>query len=333
MGISYKDAGVDITAGDQSVKKIAKLAKTTFNENVIRDIGLFGSFYQIDFSNYHQPILVSSVDGVGTKLKIAFMTGKHDTVGEDLVNHCVNDIMTSGAEPLFFLDYIAVGKLDQHIVVKLVEGMARGCRNANCALIGGETAEMPDFYQQNEYDISGTIVGVVERERIIDGSRIGRGDVLIGLPSSGLHTNGYSLARKVLFEIAAFHIDQHIDGLSCPIGEELLKVHSCYRNSILAMKDLPFLHGMSHITGGGIVGNSSRLLPEGLSLNIDWNNWDPPLIFKLIQQLGNVDDEEMRRTFNLGVGFVFIVDQKQVQETITILTSLQEKPFIIGEVC
>jgi phosphoribosylformylglycinamidine cyclo-ligase len=330
--MTYKDAGVDIDAGNASVKAISKLAKSTFNENVLRDIGLFGAFFRMNCSGMKEPVLVSSVDGVGTKLKIAFMTGIHDTVGEDLVNHCVNDIMTSGAEPLFFLDYLALSKLEPAIVEQIVAGMARGCKNANCALIGGETAEMPDFYQQGEYDISGTIIGIVDAPNIIDGSKIKRGDVLIGLPSNGLHTNGYSLARKIFFEMNHFSVDDYIEELGATLGEELLRVHRCYQQPILALKDCAFLHGTSHITGGGIEGNTRRVLHDDLRLSIDWDSWDPLEIFHLIKQIGKVSDQEMRRVFNMGIGFIFVVDKNFVDKSIEILNRPNQEPVVIGEI-
>ncbi len=331
-GMTYKEAGVDINAGDQSVRLISKLAKATFNENVARDIGLFGAFYRLTCAEMNSPILVSSVDGVGTKLKIAFMTGIHDTVGEDLVNHCVNDIMTSGAEPLFFLDYLALAKLEPSVVEQIILGMARGCRNANCALIGGETAEMPDFYQPGEYDISGTIVGIVDAEKIVDGSKINRGDVLVGLPSSGLHTNGYSLARKIFFELNDYKVDDYIEELGCSLGEELLRIHLSYREAILALKDQPFLRGMSHITGGGIEGNTNRILTKSSRLKIDWDSWDRLEIFHLIKDIGQVPEEEMRRVFNLGIGFIFVIEKKCADRAIEILRSIQQEPAVIGEV-
>lgn len=330
--ITYKDSGVDIHAGEDSVKDISKLAKETFNEQVVRDIGLFGSFYRLKMSNLKDPILVSSVDGVGTKLKIAFMTGIHDTVGEDLVNHCVNDIMTSGAEPMFFLDYLAVSKLKADVLKGIITGMSRGCKNNTCALIGGETAEMPDFYQPGEYDISGMIVGMVDGEKIIDGSKIKKGDILLGLPSNGLHTNGYSLVRKIFFELNNYKVDDYIEEFTTTLGVELLRVHRSYRDAILALKDEPYLHGMSHITGGGIVGNTKRVLPEKLSLNIDWESWEPQEIFHMIQQLGNVEDEEMRHVFNMGIGYIFVVERYAVHKAVEKLTQLKYKPIIVGEV-
>ena len=331
-GFTYTDAGVDIDAGEQGVKAISRLAKSTFSENVLKDIGLFGSFYRLNCSKMKEPVLVSSVDGVGTKLKIAFMAGIHDTVGEDLVNHCVNDIMTSGAEPLFFLDYLALSKFDPLVVEQVVSGMTRGCKNANCALIGGETAEMPDFYQAGEYDMSGTIVGLVEAEKIIDGSNISRGDVLVGLPSNGVHTNGYSLVRKIFFEQNHFKVDDYIEELSCTLGEELLRVHRSYRDAILALKDQYFLHGMSHITGGGIEGNTNRILPDGSRLKVDWSSWEPLEIFYMIQQIGQVPEKEMRRVFNLGIGFIFVIDKNFVDAAIEVLNSIHQEPIIIGEI-
>ncbi|MDZ7318252.1 MAG: phosphoribosylformylglycinamidine cyclo-ligase [candidate division KSB1 bacterium] len=330
--ITYKAAGVDIDAGDQSVKLISKLARMTFNDNVVKEIGLFGAFYRLSCANLKTPVLVSSVDGVGTKLKIAFMTGVHNTVGEDLVNHCVNDIMTSGAEPLFFLDYVAVSRLTPTLIEQIVAGMARGCQQANCALIGGETAEMPDFYQLGEYDISGTIVGLVEAEEIIDGSSIQKGDVLLGMPSSGLHTNGYSLARKILFERHRFKVDDYFDELGCTLGEELLKVHRSYRLAVLQLKDREFLHGISHITGGGIEGNTRRVLQAGQRLAIDWQSWNPPAIFRLIQKLGHVTEPEMRRVFNLGIGMIFIIAKDAVDEARQLLQAINQPSFVIGEI-
>ncbi|NOZ61226.1 MAG: phosphoribosylformylglycinamidine cyclo-ligase [Calditrichaeota bacterium] len=330
--LGYKDAGVDISAGEESVKEIARLAKSTFSDAVLKDIGLFGSFFQIDKEKYRQPVLVSSVDGVGTKLKVAFMAHIYDTVGEDLVNHCVNDIMTSGADPLFFLDYLAFASLDSEILVKIIEGLARGCRNANCALIGGETAEMPGFYQPGEFDMSGTIVGIADRENVIDGGKIVSGDILVALPSNGLHTNGYSLVRKVFFELNNFGVDQFVPELQTTLGEELLRVHQCYQRAINAVKFKNYVHGMSHITGGGIEGNTKRLLSEKFRLKIDWDVWEAPPIFRMIQKLGNIETTEMRRVFNLGVGFIFVVDKNRASDAINDLRNAGEKPFIIGEI-
>jgi phosphoribosylformylglycinamidine cyclo-ligase len=330
--IHYKDAGVDIEAGIEAVNRIRGMVRSTFTPGVLTDIGKFGGFFQLDLSAYTEPVLVSSIDGVGTKLKVAFMTGKHDSIGEDLVNHCVNDIFVGGAKPLFFLDYIGTGKLSPSVIEEIIAGMVRGCRNVGCALVGGEMAEMPGFYQKGEYDVAGSIVGVVEKSRIVDGSSIRKGDVLIGLPSNGLHTNGYSLARKVLFENSQYQINTHIDELGTTIGEVLLRVHRCYLPIVKPLLDRFEIKGMSHITGGGIVGNTMRIVPEGLKLKIDWSGWKRPPIFKLIQKSGNVPEEEMRKTFNLGIGYILIVPKIQTEDVLNALESQSEKPVIMGEV-
>jgi phosphoribosylformylglycinamidine cyclo-ligase len=327
---TYKDAGVDIEVADKLVEKIKKIAKTTFNQRVLTDIGLFGAFYDIKFDKFKHPVLVSSVDGVGTKLKIAFMTNRHDTVGQDLVNHCVNDILVCGAEPLFFLDYFATGKLIPEVAEKVISGMAKACEENGCSLIGGETAEMPGFYAEGEYDIAGMIVGIVEKEKIIKGDNVKPGDILIALPSNGLHTNGYSLARAVLLE--KFKIDEFIPELNSTLADELLKIHRSYLKPILKLTEKFDLHAISHITGGGIIGNTKRVVPENLKIKVDWNAWERPAIFKLIQEIGKVPEEDMRRTFNLGVGLILIVDKKEVDEILTELKSLGENPFIIGEI-
>jgi len=332
MSVTYKAAGVNRQAAETSKRRIAELARRTFSENVLSDIGLFGGFFRLDRQRYRDPVLVSSVDGVGTKLKIAFMTGMHHTVGEDLVNHCVNDLMTSGAEPLFFLDYLAVGSLNPDVVEQILRGLVRGCENAGCVLLGGETAEMPDFYRPGEYDLAGTIVGVVERDEIIDGKAIQPGDVLIGLPSKGLHTNGYSLARKVLFELKNFKPDDFIDELGCTVGEELLRVHRSYRNAILAVRNRVAIKGMAHITGGGLLANVGRILPPGLAARIDWQAWDVPPIFSFIQRCGNVSTEEMRRVFNMGMGYVFATTHEEADTVLAALTAMGEKAAAIGEV-
>lgn len=327
---TYKDAGVDIEVADKLVEKIKKIAKTTFNQRVLTDIGLFGAFYDIKFDKFKHPVLVSSVDGVGTKLKIAFMTNRHDTVGQDLVNHCVNDILVCGAEPLFFLDYFATGKLIPEVVEKVISGMAKACEENGCSLIGGETAEMPGFYAEGEYDIAGMIVGIVEKEKIIKGDNVKPGDILIALPSNGLHTNGYSLARAVLLE--KFKIDEFIPELNSTLADELLKIHRSYLKPILKLMEKFDLHAISHITGGGIIGNTKRVVPENLKIKVDWNAWERPAIFKLIQEIGKVPEEDMRRTFNLGVGLILIVDKKEADEILAELKSLGENPFIIGEI-
>lgn len=329
---TYKAAGVNLEAAGEATESIKKLAKSTFTPGVVREVGLFGGFFQLEPEKYKSPVLVSSVDGVGTKLKIAFESDIHDTIGEDLVNHCVDDIMTSGADPLYFLDYIGTGVLNPKVIEQIVRGLARGCRNANCALIGGETAEMPGFYPAGEYDISGTIVGVVEKDKIIDGSNIVPGNILIGVTSSGLHTNGYSLARKVLLEDKEYALSQHFDSLGSTLGEALLRVHRSYQPHITALRDEPWLKGMSHITGGGIVDNTNRILPDGMNLRIYWENWEVPAIFKLIQKAGNVSDDEMRQVFNMGIGFIFVVDRNSVEKALIKLNEIDDYVHIVGEV-
>lgn len=331
-GLTYEAAGVSIAAGDESVERIKAMARATYGPSVLRDIGLFGGFYELDSGRCRRPVLVSSIDGVGTKVKVACALGVYDTVGEDLVNHSVNDVMTSGADPLFFLDYLATGKLKPEVVEKVVEGMARACRQAGCALIGGETAEMPGVYHPDDFDLAGAIVGVVEKEQIIDGHTIKAGDVLVGIGSNGLHTNGYSLARKVLLELAGIKLTEHVHELGCTLGEELLRVHRSYQTLVQQVRSLPGLHGIAHITGGGIVGNTSRLLPAGRSLRIDWQAWEVPPIFRLIQRLGKVQDAEMRRVFNLGIGEVLVVAPEATSICIEKASAAGFAAYIIGEV-
>ena len=330
MKNTYKSAGVDIEAGDAIVKRIKNFAKSTFNKNVLSDIGLFGAFYKPDLSGYSEPVLVSSVDGVGTKLKIAFATNTHNTVGQDLVNHCVNDIAVCGALPLFFMNYLAFGKLNPDVAANIIEGFSIACKENGCALIGGETAEMPGLYDEKEYDISGTIVGIVDKEKIIDGKTIIKGDLLLGFKSNGLHTNGYSLARKVLFE--KFKLNEKIPGLNSTLGEELLKVHKSYLKLINTLKEKIEVKGFAHITGGGIVGNTTRILPEGLRLNISWDNWEVPAIFRLIQKTGSITDDEMRKVFNLGVGLIAVIGKNQQDAALKIANELGEEYFLIGKV-
>lgn len=330
MAKKYEDAGVSIKTGDETVEKIKEYAKSTFNKSVLTDIGLFGAFFQPDLSQFKEPVFVSSVDGVGTKLKIAIELNKHDTIGQDLVNHCVNDIAVCGAEPLFFLDYMAFGKLDSNIAAEIVKGFSIACKENDCALIGGETAEMPGVYQIGDYDLSGTIVGIVEKSKIIKGEKIVSGDVLIGVPSSGLHTNGYSLARKVLLE--KFNLTEKNQFLNKSLGDELLSVHRSYLSLIRILKNKIEIKGLSHITGGGILGNTKRILPEGLKLNINWNNWEVPQIFKLIQTAGEISDEEMREVFNLGIGLVIVIPKKKVTAALKLANEVNEQFFIIGEV-
>ncbi len=327
---TYKSAGVDIEAGDETVKKIKNFAKSTFNKSVLSDIGLFGAFYELDISKYKNPVLVSSVDGVGTKLKIAFSMNKHDTVGQDLVNHCVNDIAVCGARPLYFLDYLAFGKLFPDKAAKIIEGFSIACKQNECALIGGETAEMPGLYDENEYDISGTIVGIVEKNNIINGKEIKKGDVLYGFSSNGLHTNGYSLARKILLN--KFTLDSKFDEISGTLGEELLRIHKSYMKLITYLSSEIKVKGFSHITGGGIIGNTKRILPEGLSLKINWSAWEMPFLFRLIRETGHVNDDEMRAVFNLGIGLVAIISKDDNDRLLEISRGLKEDVYFIGEV-
>jgi len=327
---TYKAAGVDIEAGDETIKRIKGFAKSTFNKNVLSDIGLFGAFYQPDLTGFKEPVLVSSVDGVGTKLKIAFAADKHDTVGQDLVNHCVNDISVCGAKPLFFLDYLAFGKLSPDKAAKIIEGFSIACKENECALIGGETAEMPGLYAEDEYDMSGTIVGIVDKSGVIDGSNIKKGDVLIGFPSNGLHTNGYSLARKVL--LPKFKINEKIDELGSTLGDELLRVHKSYLRLISYLNKNMKIKGFSHITGGGIIGNTKRVLPEGLRLNVKWDEWEMPAVFRLIQQTGKISLEEMRNVFNLGIGLIAVISPDDESRIVSLSNEINEHPLRIGEV-
>ncbi len=331
MATTYKDAGVDIDAGEEAVRRIKDHVRGTFTPSVMSDVGAFGAMFALDKSQYRDPILVSSMDGVGTKLKVAQRVDKHDTVGEDLVNHCVNDIAVSGARPLFFLDYFAAGVLRPSVLEAVVKGFAKACKENGCALIGGETAEMPDLYARGEYDVAGTIVGVVERDGIVDGSKIAAGDVLLGLPSTGLHTNGYSLARKVLFDrFVAADTPDALHGEA--IGDALLRVHRSYLDVIQALIAENLAHGFSHVTGGGLVGNTARILPDGLALDVDWDAWARPPIFRLIQETGGVPEDDMRRTFNLGVGLVAVVPDADRQRALTVLGALGEPAFEIGRV-
>lgn len=330
MGNTYKSAGVNIQAGDETVEKIKSLAKSTFNKNVLSGIGHFGAFYEVDLKKWKNPILVSSVDGVGTKLKIAFAMEKHDTVGQDLVNHCVNDIAVCGAEPQYFMDYLAFGKLVPDKAEQIIKGFSVACRENGVALIGGETAEMPGLYDENEYDMSGTIVGIVERDDVIDGRNVKAGDVMIGFASNGLHTNGYSLARKVLLE--NFSVNDKTDMIQGTLGEELLKVHKSYLSLIRELKGNISIHAFSHVTGGGMVGNTKRVVPKELQINIDWNKWEVPAIFKLIQETGNIADGEMRKVFNMGIGLIAIIDKNDVDKVIALSENVNERGIIIGEI-
>ena len=330
MGTTYKESGVDIAAGEEVVRRIKKNVRSTFTKSVMTDIGLFGAFFDAKFPGYTHPILVSSVDGVGTKLKVAFMANRHETVGQDLVNHCVNDILVCGATPLYFMDYFATGKLKPEVTEKVIGGFVRACRENGCSLIGGETAEMPGFYPADEYDIAGMIVGVVEKKKIIRGQGVKKGDVLIGLPSAGLHTNGFSLARSVLFE--KYDVDSYIDDLGATLGDVLLSVHRSYLRPIKKVLEKFSVRALSHITGGGIIGNTSRVIPPNLRLSIDWNAWNRPPIFSLIQRQGDVPEDDMRKAFNLGIGLVLIVQKGIADGIMRFLGRQREHPVVMGEV-
>jgi phosphoribosylformylglycinamidine cyclo-ligase len=330
--ISYSDAGVDIDAATQATDKIKELARKTFNERTLSEIGSFGGMFDGAFPKLKQPVLVASADGVGTKLKIAFATGVHNTVGRDLVNHCVNDILVQGARPLFFLDYIATGKLSPDIVASIVEGVTNGCRENGCVLLGGETAEMPGFYQEGEYDIAGFIVGVVDRDKIIDGKTIAAGDVLLALPSAGLHTNGYSLARKLFFEVAGYEPQTRLPELEMTAGEALLLPHLSYLKPLEGLLDQELIKGLAHITGGGLTDNIPRILPTGTAVKIKQGSWPVLPLFELLRRLGNVSENEMYRTFNMGVGMVIVCSASDAETIERYLQEHGEKCYTIGNV-
>jgi phosphoribosylformylglycinamidine cyclo-ligase len=330
--MTYKGAGVDIDAGNHFVKLIKPLVKSTFRPEVLTDIGGFGGLFSLHADKYQKPTLVTSTDGVGTKLKLAFMMDKHDTVGIDLVAMCVNDIAVQGAEPLFFLDYLATGKLAPEKAVEIVKGIAAGCIEAGCALIGGETAEMPGFYADGEYDLAGFTVGIVDNSNIIDGSSITVGDRLIGLASNGLHSNGYSLARKVFFEKMGLGIDSRLDDLDNPLGEALLSPTRIYVKTILNLLRDFQIKGMAHITGGGIIENVPRVLPKNCQAIIEKNSWPKPVIFELMRAGGNIDEMEMYRTMNYGIGMVLIVPEREVDDIMVRLGGLKERAFLIGQI-
>ncbi len=330
MPITYSRSGVSIARGDSFVRHIKKAVRPTYSRSVLSDIGLFGAFFDARFEQYSWPVLVSSVDGVGTKLMIAQMTGRHDTIGQDLVNHCVNDILVCGAKPLFFMDYLATGRLSPRTVTAVIDGFVKACKENGCALIGGETAEMPGFYEPNTYDVSGTIVGVVERKDMITGEKIRKGDVLLGLLSSGLHTNGYSLARAAL--LRRFALSDYVEELEGSLGDVLLRVHRSYLGIVTSLLKKFSVAGLSHITGGGIAGNTNRILPDGLSLRIDWKAWERPPIFNLIQRCGKVPEADMRRTFNLGIGLVLVVSKNDADAMATLIRKKGEECVVMGDV-
>jgi len=324
MSVTYADSGVNIDAGNEAVQRMKAHIRSTFNDGVLADVGSFGGMFMPNFGGVREPVLVSSMDGVGTKLKVAFMTGKHDTVGRDLVWHCVNDILVQGARPLFFLDYFATGKLDPLVAADVVKGLAEGCRTSGCVLIGGETAEMPGMYTDGEYDIAGCIVGMVDKSKILTGATVQPGDVLIGLASDGLHTNGYSLARKVLFEIGKVPVEEVADALLAP--------HRCYAPAVLPLLEGDAIKAMAHITGGGFYDNIPRSLPEGCGAVVEKSTFTVLPIFERIQQLGNVPEADMYRTFNMGVGLVLTVDPAQADATLAALNAAGETATVIGKV-
>ena len=330
--ITYADAGVDIDRANRTKKRIKYLAHKTFTRGVLSEIGGFGGLFSIDKVKFPDPVLVSSVDGVGTKLKLAFEMGGHHTVGADLVNHCVNDIAVQGATPMFFMDYLATGKLEPEIAEKIVEGLADACKHNGCALIGGETAEMPGFYPDGEYDLAGFIVGVVERERIITGKAVEIGDVVLGLASNGLHTNGYSLARKLLFEVAHYTPETYVNELKGKVGNELMRTHKSYWPAIKRLVDGECVSAMAHITGGGITENLPRVLPRGVAAVIEMGSWPIPPIFEHMQTLGNVPQDEMLRTFNMGLGMLLVVPSKKFKKAQTVLERAGEKAFTVGRI-
>jgi phosphoribosylformylglycinamidine cyclo-ligase len=330
--ISYADAGVDISSAEKSKQRIKMLARKTFNKQVLSEIGGFGGLFALDLEKFPNPVLVSSADGVGTKLKVAFELGIHHTVGADLVNHCVNDIAVQGATPLFFLDYLATGKLENEVVETVVQGLSEACRANGCALIGGETAQMPGFYGDGEYDLAGTIIGAVNRDKIITGEHIQVGDVLVGLPSNGLHTNGYSLARKLLFEVAKYGPEQYVNELKDKTGAALMRTHRSYLSVIKKLTGAEVVSGMAHITGGGITENLPRILPKGMGGVVDRAAWTVPPLFAHLQQLGNVEEDEMLRTFNMGIGLIAVIPAEKIKKAKAILNRANERHCLIGRV-
>lgn len=330
---TYKASGVDIDAGNEAVRRIRGLARSTFTEGVLSDIGSFGGLFRLEPGRFGEPVLAASADGVGTKLRVAFLAGRHDTVGVDLVNHCVNDILVQGAEPLFFLDYLATGRLAPPVVESIVGGIARACRENGCALLGGETAEMPGFYADGEYDLAGFVVGVVDRQRMVSGRSIAVGDVLVGVPSSGLHTNGYSLARRIVFDQLKLQIDTQVADLGGTVGDVLLEPHRSYLQMIRPLLDGGRIKGMAHITGGGITDNLPRVLPHGTSAVIDTKAWEVPAVFRWLQEAGRVPIDDMRRTFNMGIGLIVVTAHDRSEALIGELAARGGRDArVIGEV-
>ena len=331
--MDYKSSGVDIDAGNETVRRIRGLARSTFTSGVLSDIGSFGGLFQLESGRHKHPVLVSSADGVGTKLKVAFLADKHDTVGVDLVNHCVNDILVQGAEPLFFLYYLATGKLSPAVAESIVGGMAAACRDNNCALLGGETAEMPGIYADGEYDLAGFIVGVVDRERLINGRAIAIGDALVGVPSSGMHTNGYSLARKIAFDLLGLRVDSHVAALGTSVGEAFLAPHRSYLPLVQPLLEAGRIKGMAHITGGGITDNLPRILPHGTAAQVRVSSWEIPPLFRWLQESGRVPFDDMMRTFNMGIGLIIVTARDQAEALIEELAARGGKDaHVIGEV-
>ena len=328
----YRDAGVDVDAANRAYAGIRGLVQSTFDSRVLTDFGTFSGLYRPDFGQMERPILVSSADGVGTKLKIAFLTGTHDTVGMDLVAHCTNDILVHGARPLFFLDYIATGKLEPNVVREVVRGLVKGCREAGCVLLGGETAEMPDFYQEGEYDLAGFIVGMADESRVPNTARVRTGDLLVGLPSSGIHTNGYSLVRKLFFEQERMSVDTQVESLGKTLGEELLIPHRNYLPSLRNLVGQDALHAVAHVTGGGITDNLARVLPPALDARVRRGSWENLPIFHLIQELGRVEEAEMYRTFNMGLGMILVVDRDGMGTVARELERAGESHVLVGEI-
>ena len=331
--MDYKASGVDIDAGNDAVRRIRALARSTFTPGVLSDIGSFGGLFRMEAGKYREPVLVASADGVGTKLKVAFLAGRHDTIGVDLVNHCVNDILVQGAEPLFFLDYLASGRLAPEVAEAVVSGMTRACRENDCALLGGETAEMPGFYKDGEYDVAGFIVGAVDKTRLINGRAIAVGDILVGVPSSGLHTNGYSLARRVVFDTLQLAVDSYVPELRQTVGDALLEPHRSYLPVIRPLLEATRIKGMAHITGGGITDNLPRILPHGTAAVIDASSWTPPPIFSWLRHAGDVPIDDMMRTFNMGIGLIVVVARDQAEPLISELAARGGRDArVIGEI-
>jgi len=331
--MDYKGAGVDIDAGNETVRRIRALARSTFTAGVLSEIGTFGGVFQLEPGRFREPVLVASADGVGTKLKVAFLVGRHDTVGVDLVNHCVNDILMQGAEPLFFLDYLATGRLSPEVAERIVGGIAAACRDNGCALLGGETAEMPGFYGDGEYDLAGFVVGVAEKAKLINGRAIAVGDVLVGVPSSGLHTNGYSLARRIAFDQLGLTVDRHIPELGRTLGEALLEPHRAYLPLVRPLLDGGRIKGLAHITGGGITDNLPRVLPHGTAAVVDVSSWEVPPIFKWLRQNGRVPADDMMRTFNMGLGLIIVTARDKAEQLIDELAARGGRDSrVIGEI-